>query len=69
MPSALGRFARIGLVIPDVQLHPMDLEYGYYAFALFHRSRMNRALHAIGLPLAVAGVSVMCRPWPWLADR
>ena len=30
MPSALGRFARIGLVIPDVQLHPMDLEYGYY---------------------------------------
>ena len=63
----LARLARAGLVIPDVQLHQLDLDYVYYAFALFHQSAMNRALHAIGLPLAVAGLYLTCRPWPWLA--
>ena len=63
----LARLARAGLVIPDVQVYQLDLDYAYYAFALFHRSAMNRGLHAIGLPPAVAGVYLTLRPWPWLA--
>jgi hypothetical protein len=53
------------LVIPDAQRYPMDLEYEFYAFALFHRSAINRALHAIGLPLAVASfyAVLLCRSW------
>ena len=43
----LARLARAGLVIPDVQVYQLDLDYAYYAFALFHRSAMNRVKPAV----------------------
>ena len=65
LPRLLRWVARIVLVIPDAQRYPMDLEYEFYAFALFHRSAINRALHAIGLPLTVASfyAVLLCRAW------
>lgn len=67
LPQLVPWVARAVLVIPDAQRYPMDLEYEFYAFALFHRSAINRALHAIGLPLAVASLYAVLLHRPWLA--
>ena len=54
-------------VIPDAQVHQLDLEYQVYAFQLFHRSAANRLLHAIGLPISITALYAVLQPWPWLA--
>jgi uncharacterized membrane protein YGL010W len=58
-------FLRAWFVVPWSQVHILDLGYQTYCFEVFHKSRLNRTVHAIGIPLSLMATYVLVSSLRW----
>jgi uncharacterized membrane protein YGL010W len=66
--AAIDSILRAIFIVPESQVKVLDFAYQFYAFEVFHRCRLNRWSHSVGIPLSLAATYILLSPIPHVPE-